>query len=307
MATTIPRRAALPHSTAWIQMIAQRALVLLCMALLALIFLVPIWCIVVTSIKPDALAARDMGSALAFFPRFQAPDMPAPEGWWVFENYRVLFERLFVGRMFLNSLIICGGVVIGRLLVDSMAGYALARLRWRGRSILLTIIISSIMLPFEAIAMPLLVLVSKFGWLNSYHGQIIPFISSPLAIFLFYQSFLNVPSELEESARIDGASPFRTFITIVAPMATPAFAAVAILGFLEIWSSFMWPLMITRDFEYRPAILGLFAVFGDQLFWNNGWGQIMAYAALTTVPVLIVFVVFQRWFVQSVARTGLQG
>jgi multiple sugar transport system permease protein len=149
--------------------------------------------------------------------------------------------------------------------------------------------------------------VSKFGWLNSYQVQIIPFISSPLAIFLFYQSFLNVPSELEESAHIDGASFFRTFVTIVVPMATPAFATVAILAFLESWSSFMWPLMVTRDFEYRPAVLGLFFFFGDWWIWYSGWGRIMAYASLITAPVLIVFVVFQRWFVQSVARTGIAG
>jgi multiple sugar transport system permease protein len=307
MATVTRRNVLVPQRALWMRAQAQRALVLLGLAALALIFLAPIWLMVVSSFKPNELAVRDMGSAMAFVPRFSSPEVPAPEGWSVFENYRALFDRLFVGRMFLNSLIICGCVVLGRLTIDSMAGYALARLRWRGQHIILAIIVSLIIIPFESIAMPLLLLVSKLGWLNSYQAQIIPFISSPLAIFLFYQSFLNVPSELEESARIDGASFFRTFVTIVAPMATPVFVTVAILGFLEIWSSFMWPLMITRDFEYRPAILGLFFVFGDQVFWDNGRAQIMAYATLATVPVLIVFVVFQRWFVQSVARTGIQG
>jgi multiple sugar transport system permease protein len=301
------RPASAPRRTFRLLAAMQRVLVLLCMSTLALIFLVPIWFMVVTSLKPDALAIHDMGTAMALVPRMQTPAVPASVGWSGVENYAVLFERLFVGRMFLNSFIICTSVVLGRLVVDSMAGYALARLRWRGRGFILAFIVALIIIPFEAIAIPLLLLVSKLGWLNSYQGQIVPFISSPLAIFLFYQSFLNFPSELEEAARIDGASAFRTFVTIVVPVAAPAFATVSILGFLEIWNSFMWPLMIARDVEYRPAIIGLFTVFGDQIFWNTGWGQIMAYATLLTIPVLIVFVVFQRWFVQGVARAGIIG
>ena len=287
--------------------LVQRALVIVGLAAFALIFLLPIWVMVVSSFKPNELTVRDMGSAMALVPRFRSSEVPAPEGWWLFANYRALFERLFMGRMFLNSFIICGGVVAGRLVVDSMAGYALARLRWRGRHIVLTIIVSLIIIPFETIALPLLVLVSKLGWFNSYQAQIIPFISSPLAIFLFYQFFLNVPRELEESARVDGASFLRIFIVIVVPITTPVFATVAILGFLEIWGSFMWPLMITRDFEYRPAILGLFFVFNDQVFWDNGRAQIMAFATLATVPLLVVFVALQRWFIQSVTRTGITG
>lgn len=281
----------------------SKVLIYFLLLLLAVMFIAPVWFMLMTSLKPNTLAVRDMGSVMGFVPRTSAPDVPAPEGWTVFQNYRAIFDKLFVGRMYLNSFIICIGVVLGRIIVDSMAAYSLARLRWRGQHLVLIVIISLIIIPFEAIAMPLLLLVNRFGWLNSYQGQIIPFISSPLAIFLFYHFFLNFPTEIEEAARIDGASFFRVFTTIVVPTALPVFATVTILAFLEIWGSFLWPLMVTRNYEYRPVILGLFFFFDQRPLW----GEIMAYATMVSVPVLIVFLIFQRWFIQSVVSSGIKG
>jgi multiple sugar transport system permease protein len=273
------------------------------MIALAVAFIFPIWFMVVTAFKPDTLAVRDMSSIMAFVPRTSSPEVPRPAGWTPFTNFFDVFRRLDMLRLTANSLLIAAGVIAGRLAVDSMAAYALARLRWRGQALVLAVIVALIIIPFEVVAIPLLLMVNRFGWINSYQVQIVPFITSPLSIYLFYQFFLNFPSEIEEAARIDGASYLRTFTSIVVPSATPVFATVSILAFLDIWGSFMWPLMVTRDAAYRPVMLGLFVFFEQQ----KQWGDIMAFASLVTIPVLLLFLLFQRWFVQSVATTGIKG
>jgi multiple sugar transport system permease protein len=281
----------------------RRAAVFALMVALAVLFIFPIWFMVVTAFKPDSLAVRDMSSLMAFVPRFSSPEVPAPEDWTPLANFRDVFRRLDMVRLTANSLLIAGGVIAGRLIVDSMAAYALSRLRWRGQRLLLAVVIALIIIPFEVVAIPLLLMVNRFGWINSYQVQIIPFISSPLSIYLFYQFFLNFPSEIEEASRIDGASYLRTFTSIVVPSAAPVFATVSILAFLDIWGSFLWPLMVTRDSTFRPVMLGLFVFFEQQ----RQWGDIMAFASLVTIPVLLLFLLFQRWFVQSVATTGIKG
>jgi multiple sugar transport system permease protein len=283
--------------------IAKRVFVLLLMLILVGFFVFPMWFMIVTSFKPNTLAVRDMSSIMAFVPRFGSPEVPVPEDWTLFHNYATVLRRQPVPRLYFNAFLIAGLVVTGRLAFDSLAAYSLARLKWKGKGIVLAVIISLIIIPFEAIAIPLLLMVNLFGWVNSYTVQIVPFMSSPLAIFLFYQFFLNFPSGLEDAAKIDGASHVRTFVSIVAPMGRGAYVTVAILGFLEIWSSFLWPLIVTRDSTYRPVILGLFFFFGDERLWGN----IMAYSTVVVVPVLAVFLVFQRWFEQSIASSGLKG
>jgi multiple sugar transport system permease protein len=281
----------------------SKTLMIILMTVIAFVFIFPIYFMVVTSFKPNNLAVRDMGSIMAFVPRTSSAEVPLPEDWTTFENYKQLFRRLDVGRMIFNSILITFAVIIARMFVDSMFAFSLARLKWRGQRVILFVIIALIIIPFEAIAVPLLLMVNSFGWINSYHVQIIPFVSSPLAIFLFYQFFLGFPRELEEAARIDGASVFRIYANIVVPMSTPVFSTVAILGFLEIWGSFLWPLMVTRDVTYRPVIVGLFYFF-DQ---RPVWGEIMAYASLITIPILIIFLLLQRWFIESVASSGVKG
>lgn len=301
MAAHTPSRTARPSPRRGVG--PGRIAMLALMSALALAFIFPLWFMVVTAFKPDTLAVRDMSSVMAFVPRTSSAEVPQPEGWTPLANFHDVFRRLDMPRLTFNSLLIAAGVIVGRLAVDSMVAYALARLRWRGQGLLLALIIALIIIPFEVVAIPLLLMVNRFGWINSFQVQIVPFISSPLAIYLFYQFFLNFPAEIEEAARIDGASFLRTFTAIVVPSATPVFATVSILAFLDIWGSFLWPLMVTRDATYRPVMLGLFVFFEQQ----KQWGDIMAFASLVTIPVLVLFLLFQRWFVQSVATTGIKG
>lgn len=274
----------------------------LIMIMLAVFFLFPIVFMIISSFKENELQViSDMSSLNAFL----------PVGEIGLQNYKDVFTSLDFGQLMFNSVLIMLIMVICGLFVNSLIAYALARLRFKGKGILLGVIIALIIIPFEAVAIPLLVLVNKlpwFGgatsWLDSYHVQIIPFIADAFSIFLFYQFFINIPKDLEEAALIDGASLFDIFWKIILPLSKPIFATVAILQALASWNRFMWPLMVTRGPDVRPLTVGIQSYFGQD---PRLWGDLMAFSAMITIPVLIVFLLFQKWFVQSVASTGIKG
>jgi len=272
------------------------------MILLAIFFLFPIVFMLVASIKEDEMQIlADMSSLKAFLPYGQLG----------IQNFLDVFAQLEFGRLLFNSTFIMLITVISGLMVNSLIAYSLARLRFKGRNALLSVIIALIIVPFEAVAIPLLLLVNKlpwFGgatsWLNTYHVQIIPFIADAFSIFLFYQFFINIPKDLEEAALVDGAGLFRIYWRIILPLSRPIFATVAILQALANWNRFMWPLMVTRGIEARPLTVGMQTFFGQD---PRIWGDLLAFASMITIPVLIVFLLFQKWFVQSVASTGIKG
>ena len=274
----------------------------LVMILLAIIFLFPIVFMLITSIKVDEMQIlSDISTLNAFIPRGELG----------LQNYRDVFENLEFGRMLFNSVFIMVVTVLLGLLINSMIAYALSRLNFKGRGLLLGIIVALIIVPFEAVAVPLLLVVNNlpwFGgattWLDTYQVQIIPFIADAFSIFLFYQFFISIPKELEEAALVDGASRFRIYWQVVVPLSKPVFATVAILTALANWNRFMWPLMVTRGVDVRPLTVGMQTFFGQD---PRIWGDLLAFASLITIPVLIVFLLFQKWFVQSVASTGIKG
>jgi len=159
--------------------------------------------------------------------------------------------------------------------------------------------------PFEVLVYFMVQQTAEGGsWLNSYHVQILPFIAEPFSIFLFYQFFIGIPKDFDEAAIVDGASRFRIYWNIIVPISRPVFATVAILKFLQFWSFYLWPLMVAREPDFYPLMVGM------DFFQTQSpvrWGSIMAYAALVTVPVLVVFLLFQKWFVQSVSSSGVKG
>ena len=263
--------------------------------ILALFFLFPVLFMFISSIKnEESQVLADMSSLWAF----------VPHGDIGFENYLDCFRSMPFGRFMFNSLFIVGITVMLGLLVNSLIAYALARFRFRGRGFLLGVIIALIIVPLEAVAVPMLLLVNVFGWLDSYHVQIIPFIADALSIYLFYQFFINFPKELEQAALVDGAGRFRIYWSIVLPLSRPVFATVATLQFMIHWGDFLWPLMVTRGETYRPLPVAMQQFFTME---PRNWGDIMAFAAMITIPVLVVFCIFQKWFVKSAASTGIKG
>lgn len=259
---------------------------------LSLIFLIPVGMMVSGSFKPDGHVLVEAGSLRTFFP-----------GELHLANYGDVFDRVPFARYMANSLFITATIVFCGLWINSLAGYAFARLQWSGRQALLAAVIAILIIPLEAIAVPLFYEVTLLGWRNTYLVQIIPFLANAFSIYLFYTFFLALPKELEEAARIDGASPLRIFISVIVPNAKPVFAAVSILTFLTQWGSFLWPLMVTHSEEVRPLPLGIAAFY---TLPPLQWGDIFAFGVLMVLPVLLLFILFQRWFVQGVATTGMK-
>lgn len=277
----------------WDQRITS-AVHLLVLLFFAFVFLAPLWIMWVSSLKADEFQLlTEMGTWRVFVPT--RPSL---------QNYFDVFRRMPFHRFLFNSIFIVSNIVAWGLVVNSMAGYALARLNWWGRSLVLSLIVALIIIPFEGVAVPLLLIVNRLGWVDSYHVQIIPFIAHPFSIYLFYQFFIGLPRDFDEAALVDGASRLRIYWDIILPLSKPVLATVAILQFLEYWGSFLWPLMVTRGFNYRPLTVGMQTFFGQ---WPREWGDIMAFATMMTVPTLVMFVVFQRWFIQSVASAGVKG
>jgi multiple sugar transport system permease protein len=263
------------------------------LVIVAIFFLFPIAFMLVGALKPDAKVIADGDSLKAFWPENAS-----------LQNFSDAFQRARFGRLFMNSVIIAVPVVALGLLVNSLAGYGLARLPFRESKLIVLAMIALTIIPLEAVAVPLLFLVSELGGRNTYHVQILPFIANPLFIYLFYTFFLAVPKDLEEAAKIDGAGPLTTFVRVVAPLAKPAYATVGILSFLFIWGQLLWPVLVTSGPSVRPLPMGI-SVFIAQP--PISWGDIMAFALMMVTPLMAVFVIFQRWFIQSVASSGIKG
>jgi multiple sugar transport system permease protein len=271
-------------------------------ALLVAFFLLPLVFMFVSAFKTDeAQLLRDMNSLAAF----------APVGELGLGNFAEVMRNTPFVRAFVNSLFVVGLTVVLGILVNSMLAYALARLRFAGRNLLLAVVIALIIVPFEAIAVPLLLLVNELpwfagprGWLDSYHVQVIPFIAHAFSVYLFYQFFIALPKDLEEAALMDGASRWRIYWSIVMPLSKPVIATVAVLQFLARWGDLLWPVMVVRGDTFATLPLAMQTFFGQ---FPRQWGQVMAFAAMATLPTLAVFLVFQRWFVKSAISSAIKG
>lgn len=286
------------HSHRW-EVIGQYSL----LGILALVFVLPILFMIVSSLKPDFQLLQDTSSVRAFL----------PVGDISLNNYTAAFERAPIGLFIFNSVFITTTTVVLGLIINSMAAFAFAILRWRAKNTILAVIVATFIVPFETIAVPLLLIVNVLpwltaegisqGWLNSHHVQIIPFLAHSFQIFLFYQFFKDLPEEIVEAARIDGANSFQIYLRVIVPISGPVFATAAILRFLDMWNQFLWPLMVVQSEDYRPVMVGLQYFF--QL--NIAWGEIMAYLSLITIPVLLLYLALQRAFIESIASTGVKG
>ncbi len=273
------------------------------LTLIAIIFIFPLVFMVVSSLKPDQQLLADTASLRAFL----------PVGDISLDNYWAAFKRAPVALFIFNSVLVTGVTVVLSLLLCSMAAFSFVFIGWQGRDLVLTIILATLIVPFETIAIPLLLIASKLpwlgpdgfttGWLNSYHVQIVPFIADGLTIFLFVQYFKDLPGELIEAARVEGASWVQIYRRIVMPLAGPVLATAAILKFLAMYNQYLWPLMVVQEEGYRPVMVGLQYFF--QL--NRAWGEIMAYLSMITVPVLAFYLYLQRAFIASIASTGVKG
>ncbi len=266
--------------------------------LVTLIVLGPLALMFATSLKSDPQQILvDLGSFRAFWVSPSDASL---------DNYRAVLadkQAPFLRFMFNSGLIVVSIVVLG-IFANSLCAFALARLRFTGRALLLAVVVALMIIPVEALVVPLLLMVNRVGWLDTYQAQIIPFIAHPLSIFLFYQFFTKLPKDLDEAAYMDGATPFQIYRKIVLPLSLPVIATVAILQSLEYWNAYLWPLMITRGPGVRPVSLALAQFFTTP---PPQWGNQMAFSVMMSLPVLVLYLGFQRWFIQSVVGSAVKG
>ncbi len=226
--------------------------------------------------------------------------LPAEPMW---GNYPNALTAAPFARFFLNSAIMSAFIVAGHLFTASTAGYAFARLRFPGRDSVFILFLASLMVPVIVLLIPRFLLVQAAGWVDTYAGLIVTELVGVWGIFLMRQYFLSLPRELEDAARVDGASEWQVFYRVALPLAKPALATVALFSFIETWKSFLWPLIVTRSLSMRPVEVGIAAFHG--LYFTN-WPFQMAAAVTAVIPILVLFLFTQRYFVQGIQLAGLK-
>ena len=221
------------------------------------------------------------------------------------EPYRDLFRMIPMGRYILNSLFVAGTITIFNVFATSLAGYAFAKHTFWGRDKLFFLLIGTLMIPWQVNIIPGFIIVKNLGWLNTYRGLIIPPMAwSAFGIFLCRQYIYSIPNDLIDAAKIDGCSEFTIYFRVVFPLIRPVVATVAIFTFLQQWNNFVWPLVITHTSEMRTLPLALAVLTGQ---FGANYGMVMAGAVVATLPMLVVYLVFQKYIVKGIAMMGIKG
>jgi multiple sugar transport system permease protein len=227
--------------------------------------------------------------------------IPSQIAW---DNYSSTIAAMPFGRFYLNSLIVTTGVTTLQILVSSLAAFAFARLRFRGREVLFLLYLATLMIPFQVTMIPNFILIRTLGWFDTYQALILPTAFSAFSTFLLRQYFMGIPRDLDEAARMDGASSLRIWWQVIMPLSGPALAALAIFVSLNSWNDFLWPLIVTNSIEMRTLPVGLSTFQGQ---FKTDWNLLMAGSVIAMLPVLIVYIVGQRWFIKGITMTGLGG
>jgi multiple sugar transport system permease protein len=274
---------------------AGRALGMLALVAGAIVFLFPFYYMVIGALQREP--RTDIAGAF-----------PNPANL-TLDNFVAINAEVDLARTLVNSAIFTGGVLLSTLVFGLLAGYALAQLRFRGRTILFSVMLLILVLPFQLFMIPLYVLVVRtYGLSDSYLGMILPFAINATAVFIFRQFFMQLPSELFESARIDGASEIRILRSIAIPLARPAIITAVIVTFIGPWNEFLWPFLITKKHDLQPLAVALANYISTvSARAANPFGSILAGAVVLAIPAVLLFVIFQRQFVQSNLGSGVKG
>lgn len=270
----------------------NRAMVYITLSFIALIVVIPLVWMFSTSFK---LKSQLFTKEIYWIPKVVT-----------FENYTKILNNPStpIGQWFVNSLIVASTTTVLKLVIDSLAGYAYARMNFPGRKQIFGLLIATLFLPGVMFLVPNFVTVSNLGMLNKFSGVIIPALASVFGVYFMRQFFESLPKELEEAAEIDGATRLQTFFKIALPLAKPALATLAVIEFLASWNDFLWALLVLKDRAVQTLQPGLRTLQGA---YTSEYGLMMAGAVIVALPVLILYVFLQRYIVQSVATTGLKG
>jgi multiple sugar transport system permease protein len=260
------------------------------LAFMALLTLVPIVWMLLNSFK----SAAEIGAN--------------PPTWWPREwhpeNYSTAWNFAPFGRYLLNSAVMVGGITVLQVVTSALAAYAFARLHFRGRDLLFLLYLGTLMIPPQVIVVPQFIIIKQLDWVDTYQGLIIPQAFTAFGVFLLRQFFIGIPKELEDAARVDGATRFGCFFRIILPLSGPAIAALAAFVFMFHWNNLLWPLIVSSTDATVPVVVGLRNFQGQ---YGTEWNLLMAAAGISTIPVIAFFLMTQRWFVRGITMSGFGG
>lgn len=261
--------------------------------LVALIFVSPLIWMVSSSLKPESGIFKGLNSLSTFIPQGAS-----------LNNYQEVFQRINMWKFIGNSLFYVLVIIILDLFINSICGYALAKFEFKGKNALLTLVISLMVFPAEAIMLPMYREMADLGWINTWASLIVPFVAKCFSIYMFRQFFMDVPNDLLEAASIDGCGPVKTFFTVVLPISGTVYATIFILDFVAHWNDFMWPLLVVTGEEKRTIQLAIQTFFGSKPI---NYGPVMASLTISAIPMLIMFLFLQKYYVEGIASTGIKG
>ena len=261
--------------------------------LVALIFVSPLIWMVSSSLKPESGIFKGLNSLSTFIPQGAS-----------LNNYQEVFQRINMWKFIGNSLFYVLVIIILDLFINSICGYALAKFEFKGKNALLTLVISLMVFPAEAIMLPMYREMADLGWINTWASLIVPFVAKCFSIYMFRPFFMDVPNDLLEAASIDGCGPVKTFFTVVLPISGTVYATIFILDFVAHWNDFMWPLLVVTGEEKRTIQLAIQTFFGSKPI---NYGPIMASLTISAIPMLIMFLFLQKYYVEGIASTGIKG
>ncbi len=261
--------------------------------IIGIIFVSPLIWMISASLKPEAEIFANMNSITTFIPVQASLD-----------NFKEVFSRLNMLQVFKNTFGYIALILVLDLLLNSICGYALAKFEFKGRGMMLNFIVALMVMPMEAIMLPLYIEMSQLGWVNTLAALVIPFVAKCFSIYMFRQFFCDIPDELLEAAALDGASPVRTFFTVVMPISKTVYATVFILDFVAHWNDFMWPFLVMTGENKRTIQLAIQVFFGTQPIH---YSAIMAALVVSAVPMLLMFIFMQKYYIEGIASSGIKG
>ena len=260
---------------------------------IGIIFVSPLLWMIAASLKPEAEIFANMNSLATFFTVKASLD-----------NFKEVFSRLNMLQVFKNTFFYIALILIFDLLLNSICGYALAKFEFKGKGLMLNFIVALMVMPMEAIMLPLYIEMSQLGWVNTQQALVVPFVAKCFSIYMFRQFFCDVPDDLLEAAALDGCGPVKTFFMIVMPISKTVYATVFILDFVAHWNDFMWPFLVMTGETKRTIQLAIQVFFGTQPIH---YSAIMAALVVSVVPMLIMFIFMQKYYIEGIASSGIKG
>ena len=260
---------------------------------IGIIFVSPLIWMISASLKPESLIFANMNSITTFLPAQASLD-----------NYFEVFRRINMVNVFKNTILYIALILIFDLIVNSICGYALAKFEFRGKKMIMTLVVALMVMPMEAILLPLYIEMSQLGWVNTLQALVVPFIAKCFSLYMFQNFFRDIPNDLLEAAAIDGSNPIGTFFKIVMPIAKTVYATVFILDFVAHWNDFMWPFLVMTGEDKRTIQLAVQSFFSTS---PVHYSAIMASLVVSAIPMIVMFIFMQKYYVEGIASSGIKG